>query len=252
MEKSVMRSLVRLSEMDEPERHMSPAIGETPAPALLADRRAPQERAAAGARGDAEGKEARIANLAGAMRRARLANAERSGVLADLREAEIARLDILRDHLSPVLAQVPKDCDLFDVGVSQGERPRLFIDHVGFVEMARDRRVYRFLQDTRFGRVTIGESDDVSTLVEAITEYIAHRLIEREKTLASDFAGQGGSRAFAAEARRRIAAPAKPRRGIGEWLYRACLFLAQGAGAAAFFFLLWRLGLYALELYSAR
>ena len=57
------------------------------------------------------------------MRRARLANAERSGVLADLRDAEIARLEILRDHLDPVLAQAPKDCDLFDIGVSHGDRP---------------------------------------------------------------------------------------------------------------------------------
>jgi hypothetical protein len=223
--------------MDEPERHSQPAaIGESPA----AERRAPRPRIASAARSDPapESKEARVANLTGALRRARLANAERSDVLADLREAEVARLEILRDHLAPVLAQVPKDCDLFDVGLTHGERPRLFIDHVGFVEMGRDRRIYRFLQDTRHGRVTIGESENVSTVVDAITEYIAHRLIERERALAFDFAGRGGARAFATEtprAPRPAALRAAPTIRPGAIAYRALLFLAQGAGAAAFF-----------------
>ena len=257
-----MRSFVRMSEMDESKRDGQPATtGDAPAAtALVAERRPAGERGAAGQRAvAAEAKEARVANLTGAMRRARLANAERSGVLADLRDAEIARLEILRDHLDPVLAQAPKDCDLFDIGVSHGDRPRLFIDHVGFVEMGRDRRTYRFLQDTRHGRVTIGESDNVATVVEAVTEYIAHRLIERERALAFDFAGQGGARAFSAEAKKKriVAAPpslpALPRPGgLGEKFYRAILFLAQGAGAAAFFFLLWQLGVYAIGPYLTR
>lgn len=254
MNEMAMRSFVRMSEMDESKREGQPATtGDAPAPtALVTDRR--PERGSGQRALATETKETRVANLTGAMRRARLANAERSGVLADLRDAEIARLEILRDHLDPVLAQAPKDCDLFDIGVSHGDRPRLFIDHVGFVEMGRDRRTYRFLQDTRNGRVTIGESENIATLVEAITEYMAHRLIEREKALAFDFAGQGGARAFTEEAakKKRLAAPkaslpALPRPGgIGETLYRAILFLAQGAGAAAFFFLLWRLGVYAI------
>lgn len=259
-----MQPSVRMSELDESEpRGRRAAIGDSAA-AAVAERRVPRARpAAARAEPAADNKEARVANLTSALRRARLANAERSDVLADLREAEVARLEILRDHLAPVLAQVPKDCDLFDVGLTHGERPRLFIDHVGFIEMGRDRRVYRFLQDTRHGRVTIGESDNVATVVEAITEYIAHRLIEREKALAFDFAGQSGARAFSNEAKKKrivasssssaasLPAPRRPG-GLGEKLYRAILFLAQGAGAAAFFFLLWQLGVYAIGPYLAR
>ncbi|MBU3887320.1 hypothetical protein FM996_15470 [Methylosinus sporium] len=254
-----MRSFVRMSEMDESKRDSQAATtgDASAAAALVTDRRAAAvERSGSGQRAlSTETKETRVANLAGAMRRARLANAERSGVLADLRDAEIARLEILRDHLEPVLAQAPKDCDLFDIGVSHGDRPRLFIDHVGFVEMGRDRRTYRFLQDTRHGRITIGETDNVATVVEAITEYIAHRLIEREKALGFDFAGQGGARAFTEEAAKKkkqiaprsASLPALPRLGgVGEKIYRAILFLAQGAGAAAFFFLLWQLGVYAI------
>jgi hypothetical protein len=249
--------------MDEPERDsQATAIGRAPGgQAIIAERRIPRARVVAPRAEPAEGKDARVSNLTSALRRARLANAERSDVLADLRDAELARLDILRDHLGPVLAQVPKDCDLFDIGVSHGDRPRLFIDHVGFIEMGRDRRVYRFLQDTRHGRVTIGESDNISTMVDAVTEYIAHRLIERERALAFDFAARGGARAFAKETTRGKTAPvpttaptatATPREQTRGFAYRALLFLAQGAGAAAFFGLTWQLGLYAYHLYVGR
>lgn len=252
-----MRSFVRMSELDESKRdgHAVAVSGSPGAAAAVSERRIPHERIAGGAKAvPAESKETRVANLTTALRRARVANAERSDVLADLRDAELARLEILRDHLAPVLAQVPQDCDLFDVGVSHGERPRLFIDHVGFVEMGRDRRLYRFLQDTRHGRVTIGESENVATLVEAITEYIAHRLIERERALSFDFAGLGGTRAFAAEEQRQALAssPALPAKNAPGRLYRAFLFLVQGAGAAAFFGLLWLLCVFVYRAYFGR
>lgn len=242
-----MRSLVRMSQLDEPEREgLAIAVGEESGAASAPEHRVPQQLVESGAKSvPAESQETRVANLATALRRARVANAERSDVLAELREAEFARLEILRDHLAPVLAQVPEDCDLFDVCVSHGGRPRLFIDHLGFVEMSRDRRVYRFMQDTRHGRVAIGESDDVATLVEAITEYIAHRLIERERALTIDFAARGGVRAFAAEAS--SASPA-PQRASSP-LYRVFLFFIEGAGAAAFFGLLWVLVSYAYAAY---
>jgi hypothetical protein len=121
-----------------------------------------------------------------AMRQARIDDAERSRVVFELRGAEIARLEMLRDELLPVIAEVPKDVDLFDVALVPSERPRLFVDMIAFVEMGRDRRAYRFLQDTRLGRVTIAESERLEPMVEAITDYIARRLIERDKALAGD------------------------------------------------------------------
>jgi hypothetical protein len=127
-------------------------------------------------------------SLTAAIRVARVENAERSEVVAELRGAELARLEMLLETLEPVLAQVPKDVDLFDVGIAPGEHPRLFIDMIGFIEMGRDRRVYRFVQDTRTGRVTIAETERLDAMVEAVTAYIARRLIEREKALAADTA----------------------------------------------------------------
>jgi hypothetical protein len=49
--------------------------------------------------------------------------------------------------------------------------------------MGRDKRIYRFVQDTRFGRIVIAESHDVAAMVDAVTDYVARRLIEREHAL---------------------------------------------------------------------
>ncbi len=125
-------------------------------------------------------------NLTAAIRQARAEAAERSDALAELRGAEMARLEMLQDAIGPVLAQIPDHIDLFDVGIVPGERPRLFIDMIGFVEMGRDRKTYRFQQDTRHGRVTIVESDRLDTMGRAIAGYIARRLVERDKALAAD------------------------------------------------------------------
>jgi hypothetical protein len=120
------------------------------------------------------------------LRRARIENAERSDVITELRGAEIARLEMLEEQLQPVLAQVREDCDLFDVALVASEHPRLFIDTTGFVEMGRDRRLYRFLQDTRHGRITLSETEQLDKMVEAVTNYIAQRLIERARAPAAD------------------------------------------------------------------
>ena len=124
-------------------------------------------------------------SLTAAVRRARVEEAERSDVIDDLRGAELARLEALHEAIQPVLAQVPEGVDIFDAGVVPGDRPRLFIDMIAFVDMARDRRGYRFVQDARHGRVTIAESERIDTMVDAITAYIARRLVERDKAQAS-------------------------------------------------------------------
>ena len=125
-------------------------------------------------------------SLKTAVRKARVEQAERSDVVNELRRAELARLEMLYDAFKPILAQVPANVDLFDAGVVGGERPRLFIDMIAFVEMAHDRRTYLFVQETRNGRVTLAESDRLDPMVEAMTDYIARRLVEREAALAAD------------------------------------------------------------------
>jgi hypothetical protein len=121
--------------------------------------------------------------LRDALRQARIEAADRTGVVVDLRDAEVARLEILNEALDPLFAQIPDQVDLFDRGISQGENPRLWIDVVAHVAMGRDKRIYRFVQDTRFGRMVIAESHDVPAIVDAVTDYVARRMVEREHAL---------------------------------------------------------------------
>ena len=117
-----------------------------------------------------EARDMRPTRLRDALRQARIEAADRTGVVVELRDAEVARLEILNEALDPLFAQVPEQVDLFDRGVSQGETPRLWIDVVAHVVMGRDKRIYRFVQDTRFGRIVIAESHDVPVIVDAVTE----------------------------------------------------------------------------------
>ena len=127
--------------------------------------------------------ETRPIRLRDALRQARIDAADRTGVVVDLRDAEVARLEILNEALDPLFAQIPDSVDLFDRGITQGETPRLWIDVVAHVVMGRDKRIYRFVQDSRFGRIVIAESHEVAAIVDAIIAYVARRMVERERAL---------------------------------------------------------------------
>jgi hypothetical protein len=124
--------------------------------------------------------------LTQAMHQARVEAAERTSVVVDLRDAELARLELLNEALAPLFAEIPPDADLFDRGISRGDTPRLWIDSVAHVAMGRDKRTYRFLHDTRIGRRVLAESHDIPDVVRAVTDYIARRLIERQRALDED------------------------------------------------------------------
>jgi len=128
--------------------------------------------------------EPRAIRLRDALHKARIETADRTGVVVDLRDAEVARLEILNDALDPLFAEVPEQIELFDRGISQGETPRLWIDVVAHVVMGRDKRIYRFVQDTRYGRIVLAEAHEVPAIVEAVTDYVARRMVEREHALA--------------------------------------------------------------------
>ena len=195
---------------------------------------------------------AAVQSLKQAMRRARVDNAERTGVVADLRAAQLGRLELLQEALKPLMAQIPPDVDIFDVGVMPGATPRLFIDMIGFVELGRDARVYRFFQDARHGRVLLAETADVETMVDAVTDYIARRMLERDKALAADTL-IGAKPTRSASSSRASRAPPAPTtstvaRAHGEhppakraglrWFGIAFAFLIDLLGAIAFFTIL--------------
>jgi hypothetical protein len=145
--------------------------------------------------------------LKDAVREARIESAERSAVVVDLRDAELARLELLNEALDPLFADIPDDVDLFDRGISHGETPRLWLDVVAHVVMGRDKRMYRFVQDTRHGRKTLAESFELEEIVAGVTRYVARRLVERERALAE------GPGVPAQQAQRDGQSPRKARRG---------------------------------------
>jgi hypothetical protein len=149
-----------------------------------------------------------------ALRQARIESAERSGVVLEMRDAEAARLEMLNDALEPVFAEVPANVDIFDRGVSRGDVPRLWIDITAYVLMGRDKRSYRFVQDTRYGRKILSESPDIPEIRKAITRYVAARLIERDRALA-----EGGEKR------------SRPKQNMGRAIGAFALGLIVGAAA---------------------
>lgn len=164
-----------------------------------------------------------------AVREARIEAAERSAVVVDLRDAELARLELLNDALDPIFKDIPDSVDLFDRGVSKGDMPRLWVDVVAHVEMGRDKRQYRFVQDTRYGRAVIAETYEVPAMAEAVTRYVARRLVERERALADD---AWSGRAVAGK----MIQPERPHQRWGLFWTFVVGFIG---GAAALFALAW-------------
>lgn len=125
-------------------------------------------------------------SLAAAVRMVKDRAADRSDVVVDMKEADRARLDILVQALYPVINDIPDDDERFDFALSSGLQPRLWIDATAHVVMGRDRRLYRFVRDTRLGRVVLCESHDVADVADAVTTYVAERMVEREQAFAGD------------------------------------------------------------------
>jgi hypothetical protein len=181
--------------------------------------------------------------LADAIRDVKNALADRDDVVVDLREAHRMRLDLLAAELAPVFAGVPADMDSFDFAVSSGLQPRLWIDAVAHVAMGRDRRTYRFLKDTRIGRVVLAESTDMKTVSDQVTRYVAERVVERQRQM------EGGAEAAVAALKRPIVSEAEPplelastrRRRTLSALLSGLALIAGGAlvGLAVSVILLW-------------
>lgn len=133
--------------------------------------------------GEAGAARDQAAKLSDAIREVKNAAADRADVVVELRDAERMRLELLAAELQPVFAEAPADADLFDFAISSGLQPRLWIDAVSFVAMGRDKRTYRFVRDTRAGRIVLAESAEMKPVADQVTRYVAERLVERQRLL---------------------------------------------------------------------
>lgn len=122
-------------------------------------------------------------SLRDAIRDVKNAVADREDVVVEMREASRMRLELLAQELAEVFEAVPDDNIQFDFAISSGLQPRLWIDATAHVAMARDKRVYRFVRDTRQGRIVLAESTDMKPVADQVTRYIAERIVERQRLM---------------------------------------------------------------------
>lgn len=179
--------------------------------------------------------------LGDAIRGAQVAAADRGDVVIDMKEADLARIEILAQDLQPVFDEVPVDDEQWDFAISTGLQPRLWIDATAHVMMGRDRRTYRFVRDTRLGRSVLAESAEVKPISDAVTSYIAERIVERQRMMEGERISLR-SQAVAAPsdpaepAPQPAAAPAvqlRQRRSMANDFVNAVIWLLIGAFAGA-------------------
>ena len=162
-----------------------------------------------------------------AIRDVKNAFADRDDIVVDMRDAHRMRLDLLAAELAPVFAEVPTEMDSFDFAVSSGLQPRLWIDAVSHVAMGRDRRTYRFVRDTRMGRVVLAESTEMKPIVDQVMRYVAERVVERQRLMedGAELPASGTGRAAAAQAQ-------SPLRALSESKFLSALLSGLGLIAA--------------------
>ncbi|MEZ5873167.1 MAG: hypothetical protein R3D32_15250 [Nitratireductor sp.] len=136
---------------------------------------------------DAKKIEGKVHDLAAAMERIRNAQADRDDVVVEMKQAARTRLEMLAQELGPVFDALPPDNDQFEFALTAGETPRLWIDMTAFVRLARDRRVFEFVKDTRLGRTVLGETENRKRMAQMVTDYVAERVLEKERMIEGEW-----------------------------------------------------------------
>lgn len=126
-------------------------------------------------------------DLRTAIRDVRLALAEQGDAVVEMREAEHARLALVAEALQGVFDDMPKEQEQFSLRVLPGDPPRFWVDATSFVMMARDKRTYHFVKDSRLGRTILAESTSHEAIADAVTRYVAERIVEREQAMEADW-----------------------------------------------------------------
>ena len=114
-------------------------------------------------------------------------NADRDDVVVELKSAEQARLRMVADQIRPLFDEIDETDDRFELVISRGERVRLWIDMTSFVAMGKDKRTFRFLKDTRMGRIVLAETTDLEQISDVVSKYIAEKILERERMIEGEW-----------------------------------------------------------------
>ena len=180
-----------------------------------------------------------------AIREVRINAAERGEVVVELREASRARMELLAAELEPTIQSVPADDDQFDFALSSGQNPRLFVDATAHIGLSRDRMTYRFVRDSRLGRVVLEESRDLKIIADRVTRYVAERIVERQRMMdgpltdlakPSTYAAQSKDVSTASNQSNALRKDIKSNEGVSDFMLGLIWFLIGGvAGAGALY-----------------
>lgn len=124
-----------------------------------------------------------VHDLQSAIQEARIEQAERDDAYVELRETERARLIALEEALDGVFNDIPESHKDLALALLPGDPPRYWVDSTAFVIMSRDKHTYRFVKDSRLGRTLLHESTNVERIADAVTRYVADRIVERQRAV---------------------------------------------------------------------
>ncbi len=113
---------------------------------------------------------------------ARDQQATRFDAIEEVHALEAARLQDLAEDLAPVFADIPSSDTLFVCAVVPGDPPRLWIDMIAYVIVDTDGRTFKLVMNARTGRQILAESAEISEISGHVVSYIAHRLIDFERS----------------------------------------------------------------------
>ena len=120
-------------------------------------------------------------SLKEAVRQARTAEAERIDKVADRRDSEIARLELLRTELEAVFAELPPGDDRFTLALVPSRPARLWIDLFCYAAIDEESSAYLFIRNSEHGRRTLLSAANVSEMADRITDYLAREIVRRER-----------------------------------------------------------------------
>src|SRR6516162_9109624 len=120
-------------------------------------------------------------SLREAIRTARLEEAKHLDRTADLRDSEIARLELLKADLETVFAELPPHDDRFNLALVPSRPARLWVDLFTYAAIDDASGAYLFVRNSEEGRRTLYSSTNVADMADRITRYIAREIVRRER-----------------------------------------------------------------------
>jgi hypothetical protein len=120
-------------------------------------------------------------SLQEAVRKARVEEAYRLDETADLRDSEIARLELMKAELQVVFAEIPANDDRFTLMLVPSRPARLWIDLFTYVAVDDASGAYLFIRNSESGRRTLFSTASVSEMADRITSYMAREIVRRER-----------------------------------------------------------------------